>query len=785
MKIANKITLSFLSVIILLSSTAVSTFYLTSKRNLEKLIDAQLETGVALRKQNIETYLQLIKASILQLSRSVVLETLLKSNRQDSQVNAEVFAAAMKRLRRTKEANPAIADFLLLNTSGKVLASSNPPDIGQDKSSDAYFVAGQKNTYIKDIYFSQKHKEGIFAAATPFFDSETNQLLGVLVAEIELAELYHIFTDAKGLGKTGEVYIVNKYGYMVTPSRSLKNTFLKQRVDTLNFQYCLQKGRRNIPEPEIIICSNYRGVEILGANAYLPEMQWAIIEEIETKEAWQPLAASHRIFIIILFMIPTVSWLLGIFLASRITKPIHQLRRGTEIIGQGNLDYKVGTLAKDEIGQLSRSFDQMAEDLKQKTTSLDNLNKEVAARKKAEEGVSRLAAIVESSDDAIIGKDLNSIITSWNKGAQRLYGYTEKEAVGKSISIVIPEERADEPHTIIEAIKNGQRMEHFETLRQKKDGTKFPVSLTFSPIKDANGVIVGASTIARDITERKELEEKLKTLASYDELTSCLNFRATMELLEKEILRAQRYQKHFSIVMIDIDDFKKKNDEYGHQAGNDILVAFAAVLKNSVRSIDTIGRYGGEEFIVILPETDAQQALVVLERIRSSLEQAKIISPHLDKTKEIKLKFSAGIAALPQNAKDLKELIWTADNALLQAKKQGKNRAVLERRKMVRLSPKPGTKIEIIDPSGKEKAEALQIADISKEGMLILSTQDILGDEFLCRIYRPKGEAPFELTCKVKHKRKSDNELYRVGVYFPDIPESSKEKLSQCIDSPK
>ncbi|MDD5237410.1 MAG: diguanylate cyclase [Candidatus Omnitrophica bacterium] len=288
-----------------------------------------------------------------------------------------------------------------------------------------------------------------------------------------------------------------------------------------------------------------------------------------------------------------------------------------------------------------------------------------------------------------------------------------------------------------------------------------------------------------DITERRELEEKLKTLASHDELTGCVNFRSTMELLEKEIVRSQRYQKQFSIIMIDIDDFKSKNDEYGHQAGNDALVAFATVIKNSLRSIDSVGRYGGEEFIVILPETDAQHALAVMERIKYNLEHTKITSPHLENAKEVTLKFSAGIASFPHNAKDLKELIWAADNALLQAKREGKNRAVLERRKLIRLSSKPGTRIEIVDPSGKENVKALKIANISKEGMLFLSTQDILGEEFLCRIYRPKDESPFELICKVKHKQKSENELYRVGVYFPDMPESGKEKLSQCIESPE
>jgi len=285
-----------------------------------------------------------------------------------------------------------------------------------------------------------------------------------------------------------------------------------------------------------------------------------------------------------------------------------------------------------------------------------------------------------------------------------------------------------------------------------------------------------------DITERKRLEEKLETLASHDELTGCLNFRSTMELLEKEIIRSQRYQKQFSVVMIDIDDFKSKNDKYGHQAGNDALAAFAKVIKKSLRGIDRVGRYGGEEFIVILPETDAQYALSAVERIRKNLEQTKITSAHLENGKELTLRFSAGVAAFPHNGKDLRELIWVVDKALLQAKREGKNRAVLERRKSIRLSPQPGTRIGIVDSSGKEEVGVFQIADISKEGMLFFFTQDILDEEFLGRIYRPKDESPFELTCKVRHKARSENDLFRVGVYFPEMPESSKEKLSQCIE---
>jgi PAS domain S-box-containing protein len=122
----------------------------------------------------------------------------------------------------------------------------------------------------------------------------------------------------------------------------------------------------------------------------------------------------------------------------------------------------------------------------------------------------RLAAIVESSDDAIIGKDLNGIITSWNQGAERIFGYSAEEMIGTSIMRLIPPERQGEEEEILSCLKRGERFEHFETVRIAKEGRQLHVSLSISPIKDANGRVVGVSKIARDITDRKLSEEALR-----------------------------------------------------------------------------------------------------------------------------------------------------------------------------------------------------------------------------------------------------------------------------------
>lgn len=124
-----------------------------------------------------------------------------------------------------------------------------------------------------------------------------------------------------------------------------------------------------------------------------------------------------------------------------------------------------------------------------------------------------LAAIVESSDDAIVGKTLDGIIVSWNTGAQRIFGYTPEEAIGQHINLIIPIERRDEEFIIIGNVRAGKRVDHFETVRQAKDGSAVDLSLTISPIRSEDGTIIGASKIARNITEQKRTEKKLKELS--------------------------------------------------------------------------------------------------------------------------------------------------------------------------------------------------------------------------------------------------------------------------------
>jgi PAS domain S-box-containing protein len=131
------------------------------------------------------------------------------------------------------------------------------------------------------------------------------------------------------------------------------------------------------------------------------------------------------------------------------------------------------------------------------------------ARQRGMHAALQLAAIVESSDDAIASKDLNGVVTSWNRGAERIFGYTGEEIIGRPIAILIPDDRRDEEPDILRRVRNGERIEHYETVRRRKDGRYIDVSLTVSPMRDETGRIIGASKIARDITDRKLADAKL------------------------------------------------------------------------------------------------------------------------------------------------------------------------------------------------------------------------------------------------------------------------------------
>jgi diguanylate cyclase (GGDEF)-like protein len=201
------------------------------------------------------------------------------------------------------------------------------------------------------------------------------------------------------------------------------------------------------------------------------------------------------------------------------------------------------------------------------------------------------------------------------------------------------------------------------------------------PIFDEMGRVVSVIEYTRNITQRKQAEEerdvlvnKLIHLSRTDDLTGLLNRRALIERLGDEVLRSRRYKADLALIICDIDYFKEINDTYGHDAGDKVLRIISTVIKELLRQTDMIGRYGGDEFLLILPETSLEGAKEIAERIRHAVEEYEI---NIGFAKPIKTTLSLGVAQFNVEKEDTNNLIKRADNALYVAKGKGRNRVYL------------------------------------------------------------------------------------------------------------
>ena len=215
----------------------------------------------------------------------------------------------------------------------------------------------------------------------------------------------------------------------------------------------------------------------------------------------------------------------------------------------------------------------------------------------AEQWQARLIALVESSDDAIVSKTLDGVITSWNPAAERIFGWTAQEAVGRHITLIIPEERWAEEDQVLATIRRGERLDHFETVRVTKDGQRLDVSLTVSPILDASGRVVGASKIARDITERRRLEE------------------ARERLLERE----QRAREAAEALNRAKDEFLAT---ISHELRTPLNAIFGWARLLQTRQLDEAGQ---DRAITVIVNSAAAQARLV----EDLLDLSRIVSGHL------------------------------------------------------------------------------------------------------------------------------------------------------------
>lgn len=300
------------------------------------------------------------------------------------------------------------------------------------------------------------------------------------------------------------------------------------------------------------------------------------------------------------------------------------------------------------------------------------VSKNIDALIKIQHKNEQLAKIIETTEAAIITIDLDGEVRSWNKGAEKLYGYSSEEMLyTKNNRQLLPEGYAGEIDSILDKIKKNEKILFYETKRKRKDGKIIDISMIISPIYDYDGKLIRASAIISDITERKKLEEKLEEAATIDSLTGLYNRRSFDEQITKEVNRSARYNEPLSLLFIDVDHFKIYNDMYGHPSGDAVLKRLGEVIRSVLnRSIDIGCRYGGEEFGVILPHTNLEGAVEVADKIRRAFAKEVFKTSNGDTVNKT---VSIGVAQLQQK-ETVEDLIARADVCMYYAKNTGRNK---------------------------------------------------------------------------------------------------------------
>ncbi len=295
---------------------------------------------------------------------------------------------------------------------------------------------------------------------------------------------------------------------------------------------------------------------------------------------------------------------------------------------------------------------------------------DISSRKQEEAQLRKLSAAVEHSPASIVITDADGLIEYVNPAFRRLTGYSLDEAVGQNPRILkAGDQSAEFYRNLWEILRRGEEWRG-EFHNKRKDGTLFWESASISPIFDETGRISNYVAVKEDISEKKQLQDRLEQMAQFDMLTGLPNRRMFLDRLAQSVAVAKRSEQRFGLIYVDLDGFKRINDNYGHDAGDRVLKTVAARLAACLRISDTAGRIGGDEFTIILGAlshyNDAGQ---VAEKILAALRRPITLPGGHRET----IGSSVGISVFPEDAQDGDGLLATADDAMYSVKHNGKN----------------------------------------------------------------------------------------------------------------
>lgn len=472
--------------------------------------------------------------------------------------------------------NKDFYETFVINRAGIIVASSNERNIGKIEFGTDYFIQGKEGPYVKDVYVDENTGEYSIAFAAPILKKRGRNFLGILVIRYNADKLNEVTTgkrtntkDDVGTflrrGKTSEAYIVNKNQLFITGSRFKENAILCQSINTKPVVTALNTGREVVG-----VYKNYMGKNVIGATRFLKKMQWVLLVETDESEAYFPISKfKYRAVTVVGLCIIAVVFV-SLFVSKGIINPIILLVKGMKRIAEGDLNFRVETHSKDELGELTASFNHMADDIKDAREKLLKLKTDLEERKEY------LESILNFANELIFTLDIQGNFTFINPKIKE-FGYGEEELIGQPFTAILSGKHQENINHIIQ--DGFRKIIEVDILDKQKNIRN--ILLSTSMIKNNQGQMISILGVANDVTELRKLEQKLvqaDRLASIGQLVAGIahevnNPIGVIYLYSTESLKLfERITQAFQrIIPLPVSgDIQRLNTLITHLEGNDI-----------------------------------------------------------------------------------------------------------------------------------------------------------------------------------------------------------------------
>ena len=530
MSIRRKLTIMFLAIALIPLLFVSYLTYTNYKKSLETNRFSQLQDLTVFRADRIETYFAGLKSHI-EMAQAFynIKKNLPILTRFANDPNNPEFLAAKKMLDeqlQQMESVSGLSDIMLINPEGRVVyTSNNPVHFGKDMTNgnDAeqkVFSRAKDGVYFSDVYFDKAEDNRYEILLTAPAIDFNGDFIGVIAFEVDMTSVYKLIQDTTGLGQTGEVLVARKIGNQIeylNPLRHEPNTIMKRINTGEKIGGPIQEAVQGKTGTGQLI--DYRGKKVIAAWRYIPSLEWGLVAKIDTEEAFADVTNLRNLSMVILVIIFVLSGIVAFSIARSISEPIKRLSEGAEIVGRGNLNYKIGTNLEDEIGQLSRAFDKMTQDLKLTTASRDELNIEIDERKQVEEALRKneikYRTVADNTYDWEFWLDPEDRFIYCSPSCERITGHKPEEFFadpGLRISLIHPDDLAKFEKHIQEVEHKQAGATETEWRYVRPNGTFCWVAHICLPVYDDHGQFIGTRGSNRDITERKQTEDALKFL---------------------------------------------------------------------------------------------------------------------------------------------------------------------------------------------------------------------------------------------------------------------------------